>query len=287
MSTDTQALQRLAELGQSVWIDYLSRELLEGGELARLMPEDAVVGVTSNPAIFEQAISHGDAYDAQLRELLPRRLGRKDLFLELACAESPPPATCCSPFGSGRDGQDGYVSIEVDPNLAHDTRPVRGGPAAARADRPPEPARQDPGDEARRGGDRRLDRGRTLDQRHAHLLDRALRRGRARLPGGTRPLPCRRRRLSRVHSVASFFVSRVDTETDRRLDALGAPAELKGKLGIANAKLAYARYREIFSAEDELWARAWRRRARTRSAACGPRPRPRTPPTGTCATSRS
>ena len=87
MSTDTQALQRLAEFGQSVWIDYLSRELLESGELARLVREDAVVGVTSNPTIFEHAISHGDAYDAQLRELLPRGLSGKDLFLELACAD--------------------------------------------------------------------------------------------------------------------------------------------------------------------------------------------------------
>jgi transaldolase len=80
-------LQRLAVLGQSVWIDYLSRELLESGELARLVREDAVVGVTSNPTIFQQALAHGDAYDEQLRELLPSGLSSKDLFLELACAD--------------------------------------------------------------------------------------------------------------------------------------------------------------------------------------------------------
>ena len=80
-------LQQLAELGQSVWIDYLSRDLLESGELARLVREDAVVGVTSNPAIFEKAIAHGDAYDQQLRDLLPRELNAKEIFLELACAD--------------------------------------------------------------------------------------------------------------------------------------------------------------------------------------------------------
>ena len=79
-------LRRLSWLGQSVWIDYLSRDLLESGELARLVAEDSVVGVTSNPTIFQQALAHGDAYDEQLRELLSSELGRKDLFLELACA---------------------------------------------------------------------------------------------------------------------------------------------------------------------------------------------------------
>src|SRR4051812_34534512 len=78
-------LQRLAELGQSVWIDYLSRELLESGALTRLVRDHAVVGVTSNPTIFQQAISRGDAYDEQLRELLPRALSPKEVFLELAC----------------------------------------------------------------------------------------------------------------------------------------------------------------------------------------------------------
>ena len=84
---ETRPLQRLAELGQSIWIDYLSRELLANGELARLISEDAVVGVTSNPTIFENAIAHGDAYDEQLRELLPRELSAKEIFLELACAD--------------------------------------------------------------------------------------------------------------------------------------------------------------------------------------------------------
>jgi len=121
MSTDTQALQRLAEFGQSVWIDFLSRELLETGELARLVREDAVVGVTSNPSIFEQAISTGDAYDAQLRELLPRGLSGKNIFLELACTDVAAGCDLLRPVWEQRGGRDGYVSIEVDPTLAYDT----------------------------------------------------------------------------------------------------------------------------------------------------------------------
>src|SRR5438093_8138954 len=111
MCTDTQALQRLAEFGQSVWIDFLSRELLDSGGLARLVREDAVVGVTSNPSIFEQAIAHGEAYDEQLRELLPSALSPKDLFLELACADVAAACDLLRPVWERTGRQDGYVSI--------------------------------------------------------------------------------------------------------------------------------------------------------------------------------
>src|ERR1044071_1472597 len=109
-------LQNLAEFGQSVWIDYLSRDLLDSGELARLVAEDAVVGVTSNPTIFEQALSHGHAYDVQLRELLSRGLSGKELFLELACADVAVGCDLLRPAWEQTGSRDGYVSIEVDPN---------------------------------------------------------------------------------------------------------------------------------------------------------------------------
>src|SRR5437870_10066934 len=114
-------LRRLGELGQSVWIDYLSRELLESGELARLVREDAVVGVTSNPSIFQQAIAHSDAYDEQLRELRRSGLGSKDLFLELACADVAAACDLLRPVWQRTGRKDGYVSIEVDPNFAYDS----------------------------------------------------------------------------------------------------------------------------------------------------------------------
>jgi transaldolase len=119
--TEPLQLQRLAELGQSVWIDYLSRDLLRSGELARLIREDAVVGVTSNPTIFERAIARGDAYDVQLQELLPRQSDAKEVFLELACADVAAACDLFRPVWERTGRRDGYVSIEVDPNLAYDT----------------------------------------------------------------------------------------------------------------------------------------------------------------------
>jgi hypothetical protein len=190
MSTDTRALQRLAEVGQSVWIDYLSRDLLESGELARLVREDAVVGVTSNPTIFEHAISAGDAYDAQLRELLPRPLSGKDVFLELACADVAAGCDLLRPVWEQQGGRDGYVSIEVDPTLAYDAvaQYEEARHLHERIDRPnllvKIPATK-PGVTAIAD---------SIAQRHARLLDRALRRRCTRVSGRARTLPRRRRR---------------------------------------------------------------------------------------------
>jgi transaldolase len=250
----TQPLQRLAGLGQSVWIDYLSRDLLEGGELARLVAEDAVVGVTSNPTIFEHAISHGDAYDRQLRELLPRRLNGKELFLELACADVAAACDLLRPVWQRTGGRDGYVSIEVDPNLAYDTRAQyeEAQLLHERIDRPnllvKIPA-TGPGLAAIADS---IAAGRSINVTLVFSIDRYVAVASAYLEGLVR-LRAAGGDVSTVHSVASFFVSRVDSETDDRLDERGAPAELKGKLGIANAKLAYARYRQLFSPKDGVW----------------------------------
>ena len=255
MPAEAQPLQRLAALGQSVWIDYLSRELLASGELARLVRDDAVVGVTSNPTIFEKAISHGDAYDQQLRELLPRRLEGEELFLELACADVATGCDLLRPVWEQTQARDGYVSIEVDPNLAYDTRSQydEAKRLHARIDRPnllvKIPATL-PGVTAIEDS---IAAGRSINVTLIFSLDRYDAVARAYLDGLSR-FHAAGGDVSRLHSVASFFVSRVDTETDKRLDALAAPPELKGKLGIANAKLAYARYQKLFSDENEQWA---------------------------------
>jgi transaldolase len=248
-------LQQLAELGQSVWIDFLSRELLASGELARLVREDAVVGVTSNPAIFEKAITHSDAYDRQLRDLLPRRLSAREIFGELARVDVTAACDLLRPVWEQTGGRDGYVSIEVDPDLADD--------AMAQYDE----ARQLHESIARpnvlvkipatKAGVTAIEdsiaAGRSINvtlifsvERYvavAHAYRDGLRRFRA--DGGD---------VSTIRSVASFFVSRIDSETDRRLDERSAPHALRGKLGIANARLAYERYRQLFSPADELWA---------------------------------
>jgi transaldolase len=247
-------LQRLAELGQSVWIDYLSRELLEGGELARLVREDAVVGVTSNPTIFEKAISNGAAYDQQLRSLLERPLSAKELFIELASADVAAACDLLRPVWEQSGGQDGYVSIEVDPNLAYDT-PGQYGEAKrlhetiARSNLLVKIPGTEPGLAAIEDS---IASGRSINVTLVFSVERYVAVARAYLDGLVR-LQAAGGDPGIVHSVASFFVSRVDSETDRRLDALGAPAELRGRLGIANAKLAYERYRELFSPRDEQW----------------------------------
>jgi transaldolase len=255
-------LHQLSELGQSVWIDFLSRKLIQGGKLARMMDEDAVVGVTSNPTIFQKAISEGDAYDEQLREVLSEEDDPKEVFLRLAIKDVQDACDLFRPVWDAGAGQDGYVSIEVDPNLAYDTE---GTIAQAQrlhelVDRPncfvKIPATE-PGLPAI---EEMIARGRSINvtlifslQRYAEVVE-AFQRGLERLvQSGGDPGP--------VASVASFFVSRVDTEADRRLEELGAPDELKGKLAIANAKLAFERYKELHA--GERWETLAARGART------------------------
>ena len=114
-------LQELSKLGQSVWIDYLSRRLVREGELEELMREHAVVGVTSNPTIFQKAIAEGDAYDEQLREVLAEEEDPKEIFLRLAVKDVQDACDLLRAVWDEGSGKDGYVSIEVDPNLASDT----------------------------------------------------------------------------------------------------------------------------------------------------------------------
>ncbi len=242
-------LDKLSARGQSVWIDYLSREMLSRGELKRMMEEDAVVGVTSNPTIFQKAISHGNAYDAQLKELLGKETDPKEIFLQLAVRDVETALDLLAPVHE-KSPQDGYVSLEVDPTLAYDTKGTY-----AEAIRFHEwihrpnlyvkiPATQ-PGLAAIEdcvAADRSINVTLIFSlQRYREVVEAYL-RGLERLAeaGGD---------LSKVRSVASFFVSRVDTEADKRLDEIGTEEALalRGKLAIANARLAYEHYQETFS----------------------------------------
>ena len=240
-------LARLSELGQSVWIDFLSRDLLDSGALARAVRDDAVVGVTSNPTIFATAISSGDRYDAQLASEAGG--DAKRVFLALASRDVAHACDLLRPVWGRTGGRDGYVSIEVDPNLADDTEAtVQEATQLHEAIARPNLLVKIP---ATRAGLAAIEemtaRGRSINvtlifslARHRQVIDAYL-TGLERLiaAGGD---------ASGVHSVASFFVSRVDTEADRRLDELGRP-DLKARLGIANAKLAYQQYQELFRGE--------------------------------------
>jgi transaldolase len=241
-------LHQLSEFGQSVWIDYLSRRLIKEGELERLMREDAVVGVTSNPTIFQKAISEGDAYDEQMREVLAEEDDPKEVFLKLAVKDVQDACDLLRSVWDERQAQDGYVSIEVDPNFAFDTDATIAEAQRLHelVDRPNCFVKIPGTKDGLPAIEEMIARGRNINvtlifslQRYAEVVEAYL-RGLERLveSGGD---------SSKVASVASFFVSRVDTEADKRLDEVGAPDDLKGKLAVANAKLAYQRYQELFS----------------------------------------
>jgi transaldolase len=251
-------LHKLAEYGQSVWIDFLSRDLLRSGELARKMREDAIVGVTSNPTIFQKAISVGDAYDEQLREVLEVERDPKEVFIRLAAKDVTDALDLLRPVWDGGGGKDGYVSIEVDPNFAYDTAATIDEAQRLHEliDRPNLFVKIPATEPGLPAIEEMIARGRSINVTLIFALDRyaevaqAYIRGLERLvESGGDP--------GTVASVASFFVSRVDTEADRRLDEIGGHDELKGKLAVANAKLAYQRYKEIFAGErwDALAAR--------------------------------
>ena len=240
-------LHELSELGQSVWIDSLSREWLETGELARMKEEDAVVGVTSNPTIFQKAMAEGDWYDEQLRELLNGETDLKEVFLQLAVRDIEDACDLLRPVWDETDGLDGYVSIEVDPNFAHDTAATIEEATRFHEwiDRPNLYVKIPGTAEGLPAIEEMIARGRNINvtlifslRRYEEVVEAYIRGLELLVETGGDP--------STVASVASFFVSRVDTEADRRLDAIGKQ-ELKGKLAIANAKLAYQRYEEIFS----------------------------------------
>ncbi|MGZ6727534.1 MAG: transaldolase, partial [Gaiellaceae bacterium] len=243
-------LHQLSALGQSVWIDYLSRRLLKTGELARLMKEDAVVGVTSNPTIFQKAIAEGDAYDDQMREVLGEQEDLKEVFLALAIRDVQDACDLLRPVWDEGQGKDGYVSIEVDPNLAFDTAGtiVEAARLHDEVDRPNCFVKIPATKEGLPAIEEMIARGQNINvtlifslQRYAEVVEAYLRGLERLVESGGDP--------ATVASVASFFVSRVDTEADRRLEEAGAPAELKGKLAVANAKLAYQRYKELFAGE--------------------------------------
>jgi transaldolase len=243
-------LHKLGALGQSVWMDNLSRELLQTGELARKMRDDAIVGITSNPTIFQKAISEGDRYDAQLKEILESgETDPKEIFLQLSSHDIADACDLMRKVWDETDGGDGYVSWEVDPHLAYD---LDGTIAEARRlhewiERPNLYVKI-PATEPGLGAiEEMIASARNINvtlifslERHREVMEAYIRGVERLVENGGDP--------TTVHSVASFFVSRVDTETDKRLEAIGGEASrLAGRLGVANAKLAYQNYRDTFS----------------------------------------
>ena len=239
-------LQQLAERGQSVWIDYLSRKFVKEGDLRGLVKQ-GVVGVTSNPTIFQGAIAEGDAYDDQIRELSAELDDPKEIFWQLAKDDIRDACDILRSVYDDGEGKDGWVSLEVDPNLAHDTEATKSEAIRLHAlvDRPNLFIKIPATLEGLQAIEDTIAGGIPVNvtlifslERHRKVAEAYVRGVERLVKSGGDP--------STVASVASFFVSRVDTEADKRLDDIGGHDELKGKLAIANAKLAYQTYHEVF-----------------------------------------
>jgi len=242
-------LAALSQAGVSVWLDDLSRGRLESGNLAALVREKSVVGVTTNPTIFQGAITKGHEYTIQLKELAGRGANVDDTVRALTTDDVRDACDVLAPQFEASAGVDGRVSIEVDPRLAHETdatvaqaielwkivdRPnllikipatLAGLPAITRV----------------------IAEGISVNvtlifsvERHKAVMDAYL--------AGLEAAKAAGHDLTQIHSVASFFVSRVDSEIDARLEAIGTEEALalRGKAGLANARLAYAAYQEVF-----------------------------------------
>ncbi|HUZ16532.1 MAG TPA: transaldolase [Gaiellaceae bacterium] len=241
-------LAKVAARGQSVWFDTLSRDLVHSGELARMMKEDAVTGITSNPTIFQKALSQGNAYDEQLKELLSETDDPTEIFFRLALDDIRDACDVLAPVHEQKPW-DGYVSMEVLPALAYDTEKTfdQARWIAKEVDRPnlfvkipaTEPGLPAIEDCIAHGTSINITLIFSLE-RYKAVVEAYLRGLERLIAGGGDP--------SKVSSVASFFVSRVDTEADKRLAAAGNE-KLQGKLAIANAKLAYQHFLETFQGE--------------------------------------
>ncbi|HEV3046553.1 MAG TPA: transaldolase [Solirubrobacteraceae bacterium] len=249
MSSDaTPPLQRLSAFGQSVWVDFLSRESIHGGHLRQLIDEFSVVGATSNPTIFQKAMSEGSAYDEQLHELAAKGADLDASFWALAQRDIEDACDLFAPVWERSGGRDGYVSLEVDPRLAYET--LRTYREAMRlhdeVDRPNLMVKIPATKPGLAAIEDVIAKGRSINvtlifslRRYAEVAESYVRGLERLVAEGGDP--------TKVASVASFFVSRIDTEADKRLEAVGAPARLQGKLAIANARLAYRHYLQVFS----------------------------------------
>jgi len=252
------SLAELRKLGQSVWLDNLSRKLMDSGELKRLIDEDGVTGITSNPTIFQKAISGSTAYDASIQKLLAKGVkDEKELFLGLAFEDIARAADMLLPAYRASNGSDGFVSIEVSPDLAYDTRAT-----VAEAKRMfttlgkenvlvkvPATSQGVPAIEELTSNGVNVNVTLLFAVKRYEEVAEAYIRGLEKRVQSNQP-------IHEIASIASFFVSRVDTLTDKlleaRLAAGGSVAEkekiraLMGKAAVANAKIAYRRYKEMF-----------------------------------------
>ncbi|GAB3486706.1 transaldolase [Nocardiopsis coralliicola] len=250
----TDALSKLSAEGTAVWLDDISRDRLRTGNLQQLIDGSSVVGVTSNPTIFQKALAEGDAYDAQLHDLAARGVSVDEAVRALTGADIRAAADVLRPVYDATGRTDGRVSLEVDPRLAHDTERTV---AEARAlwwlvDRPNLMIKIPATPEGLPAITRALAEGISVNVTLIFSLAR-YREVMAAFQEGIAKAREAGLDVARIQSVASFFVSRVDAQVDKRLDAIGTAeaADLRGRAAIANARLAYAACQEFF--DNDAW----------------------------------
>jgi transaldolase len=246
-------LRDIEELGQAIWLDNLNRDLIEDGGLSRLIEDDGLSGVTSNPSIFEKGMGHSDSYDDAFREVASETSDLQEIFERLALRDVRDAADLLRPTFERTEGQDGYVSFELPAALADDAEGSIEQALRLRGviDRDNVLIKV-PGTAAGvRAFEELTARGVNVNvtllfavERYREIAEAFVRGLERRVEAGEP--------VDRAASVASFFVSRVDTKVDAELERLGRE-DLRGKAAVANAKVAYAAFREIFS--GERWGR--------------------------------
>ncbi len=251
MST-TSPTAELSALGVSIWLDDLSRDRIKSGSLEALISDRNVVGVTTNPTIFASALAKGETYDAQVAELAKAGKSVTDAVFDITTDDVSAACDIFRPVFDATHGFDGRVSIEVEPGLAHDAAGTirQAKELWAKVDRPNALIKIPATVEGLEAITATIGAGISVNvtlifslARHREVINAYL--------SGLEIAQAAGLDISTLHSVASFFVSRVDTEIDKRLDAIGTPAALalKSKAGIANAQLAYEVYEQAFSTE--------------------------------------
>jgi transaldolase len=235
----------MQELGQAPWVDELSREDIQNGGLQRMIDE-GIVGITSNPAIFQKAIAGSDLYDEQLGELARSEDDPKEMFWRIARTDIRDACDIFTPVYERTGGEDGYVSLEVQPDIAYDSDATieEAMRLHEMIDRPNLFVKIPATLQGLVAIEEMISRGKSINVTLIFSLERYREVVRAYIRGVKR-LVENGGDPSGVRSVASFFVSRIDTEADNRLEELGAD-DLKGELAIANAKLAYQIYKQVF-----------------------------------------
>src|SRR3954470_1947606 len=241
-------LAALTEAGTSVWLDQIRRGMIESGELERLIREDSLRGMTSNPAIFEKAILGSTDYDEQISELAQQDKNAVEIYEEVAIKDVQMATDVLRPIYDESDGGDGFVSLEVEPAIAHDTdRTIEQAREFwQRVDRPNVMIKIPGTDEGVPAIEACLAEGININitllfsvEAHERVMEAYLKAMETRKERGD---------SLDVASVASFFVSRVDSEVDKRLDEMDRK-DLRGKAAVANARAAYAKFKEVFESE--------------------------------------